>query len=115
MSRDEELRSREVAENAREKTWRGESFIRELFQGRLRLDLVDPFVEPALDRPKFRAFFDGLKQLLEEKVDSEEIDRTGEYPRDVIDGLAALGAFGMKIPEAYGGLGLTHPEYVRVM
>lgn len=115
MSHADELRSREVAEAARERTWRGESFIRELFQGRLRLDLIDPFPQPTLDRPRFRSFYDGLKQLLEEKVDPQRIDETGEYPREVIDGLAALGAFGMKIPEAYGGLGLTHPEYVRVM
>jgi alkylation response protein AidB-like acyl-CoA dehydrogenase len=113
--RPDELRSREVAEAAREKTWRGESFMRDLFQGRLRLDLVDPFPDPALDRPRFRAFYDGLRAFLEEKVDPQKIDETGEYPREVIDGLAALGAFGMKIPEAYGGLGLTHPEYVRVM
>lgn len=114
MSEDE-LRSREVAEAAREKTWRGESFIRELFQGRLRLDLVDPLAAPDLSRPRFKAFYEGLRRFLEEKVDSQKIDESGEYPRHVIDGLAALGAFGMKIPEEYGGLGLTHPEYVRVM
>lgn len=111
----EELRSREVAEAARERTWRGESFIRELFQGRLRLDLIHPFPRPNLDRPRFRELYEGLKRFLEEKVDPQRIDETGEYPREVIEGLAALGAFGMKVPEAYGGLGLTHPEYVRVM
>jgi alkylation response protein AidB-like acyl-CoA dehydrogenase len=33
----------------------------------------------------------------------------------VVEGLAELGAFGMKIPKEYGGLGFTHPEYVKAM
>ena len=48
-------------------------------------------------------------------MDAAEIDRTGEYPADVLDGLRRLGAFGIKIPKEYGGLGLTHVEYGRVM
>jgi alkylation response protein AidB-like acyl-CoA dehydrogenase len=48
-------------------------------------------------------------------VDPVAIDTSGEYPDDVVRGLAELGAFGMKIPTEYGGLGLTHPEYVTVM
>ena len=35
------------------------------------------------------------------------IDQTGEYPEKVIDGLRKLGAFGMKVPKEYGGLGFT--------
>ena len=33
----------------------------------------------------------------------------------MIDGLRRLGAFGIKIPREYGGLGLNHVEYGRVM
>ena len=33
----------------------------------------------------------------------------------MIDGLRRLGAFGIKIPKEYGGLGLNHVEYGRVM
>src|SRR5207237_9313138 len=72
-----------------------------------------PVEEP--DRSAFRDFYAGMRRLLEEKVDPVAIDETGEYPEEVIRGLAELGAFGMKIPREYGGLGLTHPEYVRVM
>jgi alkylation response protein AidB-like acyl-CoA dehydrogenase len=113
--RKDELKSREVAEAAREKTWRGQSFIRDLFHGQLNLDLLDPWQAPALERPAFKAFHAALRRFLEEKVDPQKIDETGEYPREVVEGLAALGAFGMKIPTEYGGLGLTHPEYVKVM
>ena len=33
----------------------------------------------------------------------------------MLDGLRRLGAFGIKIPKEYGGLGLNHVEYGRVM
>lgn len=111
----EELRSREVAEEAREKTWRGASFIKELFLGHLRTDLVTPYPAEEPERPEFVRFQRRLEAFLRSEVDPAEIDRTGQYPPRVIRGLAELGAFGMKIPEEYGGLGLRHAEYVRVM
>ena len=44
-----------------------------------------------------------------------EIDKSEHFPRDVADQMAALGFFGMKIPEEYGGLGLDMRSYVCVM
>jgi len=35
-----------------------------------------------------------------------ELDKTGEFPRDVMEVLRESGYYGMGIPEAYGGLGL---------
>src|SRR5690606_25936066 len=43
------------------------------------------------------------------------IDRSGEYPPEVIERLREMGAFGMKIPEQYGGLGFNQREYSKVM
>src|SRR4029453_12994071 len=103
-----EAESRRVAEASRQSEWEKPSFMRELFLGTLRLDLVHPFPLPGPERPEFRAFYDRLVAFFEEEVDSAEIDATGEYPRHVIEGLARLGAFGMKIPAAYGGLGFTN-------
>src|SRR6185312_13368955 len=99
-------RSREVAEAARETKWKGASFLRELFLGAFHPDRVHPYPESGAPRPEFQRFYDELRDFLVRRVDPVSIDDTGEYPRDVIDGLAALGAFGMKIPVAYGGLGL---------
>ena len=113
--RSEELKARDLAEDSREKTWRGNSFMKELFLGRLRMDLMDPFPAEKPTRPEFKSFYAELKAFLAEHVDAAEIDRTGEYPQHVVDGLRKLGAFGMKIPASYGGLGLTHPEYVETM
>src|SRR5207244_11812816 len=73
-----ERQSREVAEAAREREWKGASFMRDLFLGRFRLDLVHPYPVEEPDRPAFRDFYAGMRRLLEEKVDPVAIDETGE-------------------------------------
>ena len=110
-----EKESLQVAEAARQTEWEQPSFMRELFLGRFRKDLVYPFPLPGAERPEFTAFYGRLRDFLSDEVDAAEIDRTGEYPQHVIDGLRRLGAFGIKIPREYGGLGLNHVEYGRVM
>src|SRR5579862_2111668 len=110
-----EQESRQVAEESRETEWAGRGFLRELFLGQFSLDLVHPFPQASADRPEFSAFYNELRQFLLKKVDSVAIDETGEYPEQVVDGLRKLGAFGMKIPKEYGGLGFTVSEYCRVM
>lgn len=110
-----EARSRQVAEAARETAWKKANFLRDLFLGTFRADLVYPYPDELRERPEFTSFYEGLKTFLATRVDPVAIDETGEYPREVIDGLAAMGAFGMKIPTEYGGLGSTQREYERVM
>ncbi|HKB72554.1 MAG TPA: acyl-CoA dehydrogenase family protein [Thermoanaerobaculia bacterium] len=110
-----EAEARKVAEEARETEWRSASFLKELFLGNFRLDLVHPFPPEPPERPEFRAFYDRMEKFLLEEVDSDAIDREGKIPKRVIDGLAKMGAFGMKIPKEYGGLGFSQLEYARVI
>lgn len=112
-----EQEAMQVAEASREKEWTRPSFLRELFLGDFRLDLIHPYplAETAEERPEFRDFFDRFQEFFAREVDPAEIDRTGEYPERVVLGLRALGAFGMKIPREYGGLGFSQVEYQRVM
>ncbi|HWV38379.1 MAG TPA: acyl-CoA dehydrogenase family protein [Vulgatibacter sp.] len=112
---DRRARSLEIAEASRETEWKDRSLLRDIFLGDFKLDLIHPFPAPLEERPKFREFYDGLERFLREKVDPARIDREGEYPPEVVEGLARLGAFGMKIPESYGGLGFTQREYGKVM
>ena len=109
-----ERESLKVAEASRQKEWAQPSFLRELFLGDLRLDLIHPYPLPAEDRPEFAAYYAALRDLLA-RTDSAAIDASGEYPPEVLDELRRLGAFGMKIPRQYGGLGFTNVEYQRVM
>jgi len=62
-----------------------------------------------------KPFLDNLQRFLREKVDSDRIDREGEIPEEVIDELRQLGAFGIKIPREYGGLGLSQLSYMKAI
>ncbi len=110
-----ERESREVAEASRQTEWAQPSFLRELFLGSLRLDLIHPYPLASADRPEFARFYDGMREFLRNEVDSVEIDESGEYPEAVLAGLRRMGAFGMKIGKEYGGLGFTNVEYQKVM
>ena len=110
-----EREAMELAEASREKEWTRPSFMREMFLGNFRLDLLHPFPLPDPPRPEFQAFYDTLKELLRTDGNPVEIDASGEYPPSLLDALRKLGAFGMKIPKEYGGLGFTNAEYQSVM
>lgn len=109
-----EQQSREVAEASREKEWHHPSLLREMFLGRFRLDLMHPYPLVDTERPEFLAFYEAFKELMR-GVDSLAIEESGEYPSDLVDSLRKLGAFGMKIPQEYGGLGFSNREYQQVM
>jgi alkylation response protein AidB-like acyl-CoA dehydrogenase len=108
-------RSREVAEASRESEWQGAGFLRDLFLGKFRLNLIHPYPLAESDRPEFRKWYGEFEAFLREKVDPVAIDETGEYPPQVVDALRKMGAFGMKISPEYGGLGFNQVEYGKVM
>lgn len=110
-----EEESRQVAEDARQDSWTSLSFLKEMFGGNFNLEILKsvPPTQPFSD--DFQIFYQKMKRFLETEVDSNQIDRDGQYPPEVIEKLAAMGAMGMKIPKKYGGLGFTLSEYGKVM
>ncbi len=112
----DEQRSLEVAEAAREAVWQRPSIVGQMFMGRLPSELLFPFPEqdPA-DHAAGDAILAKVANFLAEHVDADRIDATREIPPAVIDGLRALGLFGIKIPTEYGGLGLSQVNYNRIM
>jgi len=111
-----EKEAREVAEAARETGWESPSFVRELFEGNLKMDLIHPWPEPdPADVARARPFMERLEAFLRDHVDSDRIDREGKIPPAVIQGLKDLGAFGIKIPTEYGGLGLSQLMYTKAI
>ena len=63
---------------------------------------------------------DGLKETVrrfvrERLIPAEaQVENDNQIPADLVDEMRALGLFGMSIPEAYGGLGLTMEEEVTI-
>lgn len=112
----EKDKAMELAEESREKDWKYPSFTAELFRGAFRWDLMHPYpVQDPDDKRAGDAYLEVLKRTLEEHVDPIAIDADGEMPREAIDKLAEIGAFGMKIPKEYGGLGLSQTNYSRML
>lgn len=111
-----EAEARAIAEEARETQWRKPSFAKELYLGRFRLDLIHPHPrsDPA-DVERGEAFLTRLTEFCTKGCDGQLIERQSRIPDDVIRGLAELGAFGIKIPQEYGGLGLSHVYYNRAL
>jgi len=111
-----EEEARRVAEAARQKDWEKATFVRDLYLGEFRLDLIYPYPDPdEFIGDRCRAFLAELREFLRTEVDSEEIDRDRQVPARVIDRLRSMGAFGLKIPTEYGGLGFGQVEYNQVM
>jgi len=111
-----EKEARDVAEAARESEWSGSSFVRELFLGRFNLDLIHPHpvVSDPAEQARADAFLAKLRAFLE-RVDSDMIDRTGDIPEEYVQELREMGAFGIKIPLEYGGVGLSYANYTRAI
>ena len=111
-----ERQAREVAEHAREAQWRQPSFGKELFLGRLRLDLVHPHPSGSAEAvQRGEAFLARLREFCESQIDAAVIERDGQIPDKVVLGLKELGAFGMKIGTEYDGVGLSQVYYNRAL
>lgn len=84
-----------------------------LFFGTPDFDKLIPFPKQSIeDSDQGDAFIARLRGVLNH-ADPDEIDRTGEIPDSLLEELAELGAFGIKIPTKYGGLGLSQTNYSR--
>ena len=110
-----ERKAREVAEAARETEWIRPSFAKGLYLGDFDLSLIHPHPQPSsADAARGDAFLAALAAYCE-TLDGALIEREDRIPDQYLAGLAALGAFGMKIPQSYGGLGLPLVYYGRAL
>ncbi len=115
-SNEHQRQALEVTEDAREREYVNPSFGRKLFLGEFDPSMVYPFpVQSEEDKKIGDEYLAKMEAFLKENVDPEEIDRTHEIPKSVIEGLAKLKAFAIKIPKEYGGLGFSNTNYNRVI
>ena len=106
--------SLDVAEDSRETAWQAPSFVAELFKGHFDWEHIHPFpLQSEEDKKIGDDYLETLRGVLEKHIDPSDVDRTGEIPAEGLKALAEVGAYGMKIPKEYGGLGLSQTNYSR--
>ncbi|MGH3411917.1 MAG: acyl-CoA dehydrogenase family protein [Marmoricola sp.] len=110
-----EQQARQVAEEARESGWTRPSFAKQLYLGSFELSLIHPHPRPdGAQAARGAEFLERLEKYCR-TLDGERIERDDRIPDEYIAGWAELGVFGMKIPEEYGGLGLSMLDYGRAL
>lgn len=110
-----ERQAREVAEAARDAEWSRPSFAKELYLGHFDLDLIHPHPQGDPEQvARGEAFLERLHAYCA-TLDGARVEHDDRIPDEYIAGLAELGAFGMKIPTAYGGLGLSMAYYGKAL
>ncbi len=85
--------------------------------GELEEDILFPFpkLEDA-EKELLKSIFDSVATWLKPKTeDFRKWDAAGELPPEVIEEMKQMGLFGLIIPEAYGGLGLSTKAYSRMV
>ena len=93
-----------------------QSFMKALFHGVIAEDMIFPYPEmPAEDRENTSMILDSVRRYFAAQVDSARIDREHEIPPAVLDGLKALGLYGLQIPTDHDGIGLSATAFARVM
>jgi len=103
-----------VSAGAVDRRDRRAGFAATMFMGRPDYSSLAPFpVQDKADHDAGEGFLDRLETFLGEHIDADAIDATGEIPDHALSGLARLGAFGIKIPKEYGGLGMSQTNYSR--
>ena len=91
------------------------SIVQDLFLGTLDPEALLPYPFLDAEQAELTAMFrDAFQRFAADQIDAEAIDQAHSIPTAVIDGLAELGLFGMRIPEEHGGLDLNATQYCRV-
>lgn len=92
------------------------SFMKSLFFGQIREDLIFPYPRVSSELGEtVRMITDSLAKFAQDHVKSAEWDEKGEMPREIVSYMAELGLMGLAVPEDLGGLGLPQSAYARVL
>lgn len=107
--------ARAITEAARQTDWDRPSFAKGLYLGNFDLSLVHPWPTAREDDVERGEAFMARLEAYARTMSGRVIEREDKIPDEYLKGLADLGAFGMKIPQEYGGLGLSLVYYGRAL
>ncbi|MEW9871247.1 acyl-CoA dehydrogenase family protein [Arthrobacter sp. HS15c] len=107
--------ARAITEAARQTGWDRPSFAKGLYLGNFDLSLVHPWPTAKPDDVERGEAFMARIEAYARTMSGRVIERDARIPDEYLRGLADLGVFGMKIPQEYGGLGLSLVYYGRAL
>ena len=106
----------EIAEAARQKEWKKPSFANQLFMGKFAPEMLFPFPQQsAEDKLLGDQYCEEIGNYLKENLDADAVDETRTIPDNVMNKLFEMGAFAMKVPKEYNGLGFSQVNYNRAI
>ncbi|ESP04846.1 hypothetical protein LOTGIDRAFT_177715 [Lottia gigantea] len=93
------------------------SFGLNLFKGKIATDQVFPFPEVLTPDQKqtLQELVDPVSKFFEEQNDAMKNDSIEKVEDETMEGLKAMGAFGLQVPTDLGGLGLRNTQYARLV
>uniref|UniRef100_A0A0K0DXU5 Very long-chain specific acyl-CoA dehydrogenase, mitochondrial n=1 Tax=Strongyloides stercoralis TaxID=6248 RepID=A0A0K0DXU5_STRER len=92
------------------------SFVANLFRGKLNLETTFPYpLNLSADRKEMLSMVLGpTENFLKNVNNAEANDAKGEVPKEQLDEFAQLGAFGVLVPEEFGGAGMNNTQMGRL-
>jgi very long chain acyl-CoA dehydrogenase len=100
----------------REKAKHNQSFVHNLFRGQVEHSQVFPY-PIALNQEQTEyvsAFIDPVTKFFTEVNDASKNDLNAEVDENTLESLWELGAFGLQVPQEYGGLELNNTQFGRM-
>jgi acyl-CoA dehydrogenase family protein 9 len=92
-----------------------DSVVGNLFYGEIEEQNTFPYPSFTPEQKELaKEFINGFNKFAHDQLDSKKIDDEGEIPPEIYKGLAALGLYGMAVPEEFGGLNLDYSLYCRI-
>src|SRR3981189_1285664 len=91
------------------------SFGKSLFFGDILEDQLFPYPEMPRDQAELVQPICETIDKYVGGIDPRKLDRTGEFPPELLQSLKEIGLFGVIVPEEHGGLGLSNTGYARGM
>ena len=89
------------------------NFLENLYLGRLDTELFRSLSDSKTD-DQIITLIERFREI-SQKFPASELEKMGKVPKELLEELKTLGFFGLDIPEAYGGLGLSLPQYLRIV
>jgi acyl-CoA dehydrogenase family protein 9 len=93
-----------------------ESFMKSLFGGVVSETLLFPFPETnRTEADELLPILESFRKLASKQIDSARLDEQEAIGADLLESLKDLGLFGLVVPKAFGGAGLSATAYARAI